>query len=421
MVSDQPKVVPWHKTVDGAYNHPDGYYVEERCVYWGAGLRRPTHPSRSYVVRGEYPRARFFSFQSYHYEAPVDILCDFQIDPDEGSINPFREGQTYPADGTSVSYEIRLVEVASRDAIPVTGPANTLYVMAGPETLYILIYRVYWNEMSDHVPVPEGYTRTEWQRQGQKPVAQIIVRTAENADSQNHAPHILPEGVGSSMKKEPQSVARFLESQHRSRHQEPSAEDCFWTISSSHSMHANTAVIYLQAELDDSLGEIAVSRFKAPTFPNTDEGEGIDPHAQQTRYWSVCTHIPGTTTTIACISDYRFVVDDDGFVTVVFSAAENKPANAKNWLPYAWDEARKRYGAVVYYRHLLPSEETFPESPYFYSQACEWCYPPSAPEFLRCVGDSQAIAQFSSEYYPKTWYCSKGEFEKSGEESRLGK
>ncbi|HNU70210.1 MAG TPA: hypothetical protein PKJ77_08810 [Thermodesulfobacteriota bacterium] len=408
------RIIPWYKELEGAAENPEAFFMEERCIYWVAILTPPTHPSRSYAIRGQFPRSRFFSLQSYISTSPVDALYDFQINPDEGSCNPFRSGNADPSDGAHLNYEIRLVGVRSRDEIPKERPANTLYAISDEKNRYILLYRIYWNELAEDAAVPEDYTRRQWEKQGQKPLPQILVMTWDGVD-----PRPAPSGKGEGGvvgRISPGIMARFQESQHLSPQEKTRllSVGCPWTIGNPYGGYANSAVVYLQADFDDSQGEVAVCRIKSPSFPNTDAGQIIDPQHQQTRYWSFCTHIPGTIWTAACKSDYRFVADDDGWVTVVFSALDKRPANARNWLPYVWDDRHQRNGALVCYRIMVPSEETFPGSPYFYAKACELCYPLFSAEYFQALENGPAIAHFAGAYYPRTCYCSKSDFERYG-------
>ena len=378
------KLFEWVREVDGADAHPDAYYVETASIYW-VGMLRITDPPVPFCIKGSYPRARFFSLQAYHGQSPFDQIFDFQVDPDDGSINPFRNGNTYPCHGKNLSYTIRLVPVPERSAIPATKPANTLYVIKHPGKIsdhYIFTYRVYADPLDNDVVVPDGYSRRAWERQGQQPLIQILPDTR---DFQALRAPVVAHGDTTM----PPYLKRFDESQAFSLAQkvadgEPPLDR--WTIGDGTTAFANAAVVYQLNHFDDSHGEIAVCRFKVPTSPNTKKGAVIDPQTQQTRYWSVCTHIPGTMTTLNCISDHDFITDDDGYVTIVFSTEDKRPANAKNWLPYGWDEPNQRNGALVYIRNLLPSETTFPESPYFYSLACRHRFPAAITRLLSLPG-----------------------------------
>lgn len=414
---DSPKLFEWYKEIDGAAALPNAYFVEEACVYWAGLVRILADAPGPYVIRGQYPNARFFSIETYHPDIPVDVLFDFQITPDAGSLNPFRGGNAYPPDGQNLFYTVQLVEVAGKNEIPDIKPGNFLYVTRQKgqrNDYYIFLYRVYWNRMGDDVEVPHGYTRRQWEKQGQKPLPEVITRESAGSSADPDLSLIRPEIAGTSRDA---IIGRFRESRNYSELQRTQGEEssgCSWVAGNPKVGFGNSAVVYLLINLDDSHGEIAVCRFKVPTFPDTNRREIIDQNTQQTRYWSVCTHIPGTMTTIACLSDCDFVIDNDGYATIVFSAEDKRPANAKNWLPYGWDESNRRYGAIVFLRNLLPSADGFPESPYFYAEACRWLYPPESPEYLRCIYDQCAIARFTGAYHPEHYYCSTSEFEKHG-------
>ena len=414
---DPPEFFRWYKEIDGADALPEAYYVETACVYW-AGIIPilPASPG-PFAITGEFPRARFFSIESYHHDVPVDGLTDFQIEPDKGSINPFKAGNRYPSDGKNLFYTLRLVEITDKSEIPENRPPNTLYVTRhkGERAyFYVFLYRVYWNPIGDGVDVPQGYTRREWEKRGQKPLVQVVIHERGECAGAVDTSSVEAE-VSDTVRS--RVLERFTASRKASASREANGEpakETPWVIGNPKVGFGNSAIVYLLANFDDSHGEVAVCRFKAPTFPNTKNGEIIDPQAQQTRYWSACTHIPGTMTTIDCISDYNFIIDDDGYVTLVLSSEENRPANAKNWLPYGWDEVNQRYGALVFLRNLVPSEALFPESAFFYAEACRWCYSPESPEYLQCLYDDRTIENFTGDYYPTSYYCPKREFERHG-------
>ena len=119
-------------------------------------MLRITDPPVPFCIKGNFPRARFFSLQAYHGESPFDQVFDFQIDPDDGSINPFRDGNAYPSDGKNISYTIRIVPVNNRTDIPAIKPGNTLYVIRHRGKIsdhYIFTYRVYAHSMGNEAAV----------------------------------------------------------------------------------------------------------------------------------------------------------------------------------------------------------------------------------------------------------------------------
>jgi len=412
--SDSPKLFEWYKEIDGADALPNAYYVEEACVYW-AGLIRilPGSPG-PYCIRGQYPKARFFSLGTYHNDIPVDVLYDFQIMPDKGSLNPFSSRNQYPADGKNLFYTVTLVEVSGIEDIPRNNkPSNVLYVTRQKgqnNDYYIFLYRVYWDRIDPAACIPDGCTRRQWEKQGQKPLPEVVMSGLRCETSRPGNSRIRPEFTDAEYSR---MLARFRKSVEDAGSHIAACEssgDCRWGVGNPKIGFGNSAAVYLMAHLDDCHGEVAVVRFKAPTFPDTNRGDIIDPSVQQTRYWSVCTHIPGTMTTIACLSDCDFIIDD-GYATLVLSTEDKRPDNAPNWLPYGWDEHNQCHGALVFLRNLLPSPALFPESPYFYSEVCGRFHSPLSSDYRACLEDTHALACFTGDYYPHIYYCSRREFE----------
>jgi hypothetical protein len=110
---------------------------------------------------------------------------------------------------------------------------------------------------------------------------------------------------------------------------------------------------YVSSFIDRSGGKVVITRFAAPTFPDTRPPAARMP-AGELRYWSVCTNDPATQRFVACANDDRSVIAPDGFVTYVVSTPEQRPANATrscfvNWLP--WGPSSR---GVMIYRNMLP-------------------------------------------------------------------
>ena len=84
---------------------------------------------------------------------------------------------------------------------------------------------------------------------------------------------------------------------------------------------------YVSALVHRGFGQVLVTRFRAPTFPDTRPGTKRMP-AAQLRYWSICQNDPMTQRFVACINDDRAVIGRDGFATYVISPPNQRPANA---------------------------------------------------------------------------------------------
>jgi hypothetical protein len=94
------------------------------------------------LVTGQFPHARFFSFQSSGFNGRnINGWADYQIKPDAGSTNPFRYRASRRA--RNRSYTLRVLNAP----VPRSGPArNTLYnattdgtVRALPDTALITL------------------------------------------------------------------------------------------------------------------------------------------------------------------------------------------------------------------------------------------------------------------------------------------
>jgi hypothetical protein len=111
---------------------------------------------------------------------------------------------------------------------------------------------------------------------------------------------------------------------------------------------------YESAIVNRQLGQVLVTKFKPPTFPDTRPGPA-KMRAGQLRYWSVCENDNLTQRFIACLNDDRTVIGADARATYVLSAPNMRPANATaacgvNWLP--WGPSQR---GVLIYRHMLPA------------------------------------------------------------------
>jgi hypothetical protein len=93
---------------------------------------------------------------------------------------------------------------------------------------------------------------------------------------------------------------------------------------------------------------------------------------------------------VECVADYEAVVDEEGFVTVVVSDPEDRPANAANWLPWGGPY----YDGLLIYRHMLPA--------------------PDFAEAIQNVPEGAPAASVMGDYFPQVRYCSKETFEAGG-------
>jgi hypothetical protein len=103
-VDAAPRTCFW--TVPDDPNAVNVAYPDTGGSYWGGMAGIP--PGGALEIKGDYPHARYFSFNAYDAAArPVDALADVEVVPDEGSSNPFLPGADRTVDNRS--YTLRAV------------------------------------------------------------------------------------------------------------------------------------------------------------------------------------------------------------------------------------------------------------------------------------------------------------------------
>ncbi len=95
----------WQMTL-GSDPYHNAFYPDQQSTYPTALF---SLPEGSYLeMKGEFPHVRSMTFSAYFYDPDSDTLVggdqqivDYQIEPDEGSINPFRDGADRTAENRS--------------------------------------------------------------------------------------------------------------------------------------------------------------------------------------------------------------------------------------------------------------------------------------------------------------------------------
>ena len=150
-------------------------YPNGHAIYFGAYFRRPA--GSKLVLHGQYPHSRNFNFVTYTPNSVIlDGVYDEQINPDPGSINPFRAGESRTATNRSFSVEVlnapnpgassprtathfefeehrNYIYAANTPAIEETAPSGKKYVTE------LVMERIYLPDKGEGidggVPVPE--------------------------------------------------------------------------------------------------------------------------------------------------------------------------------------------------------------------------------------------------------------------------
>lgn len=366
-------------------------YPDANATYWVthfAGV-----PGARIRIEGSYPAARYFSFHAYdEAQRPVGSLADFEIAPDAGSSNPF----VVPGAAAGGSYTA-FIEFSARPTEPAP---NTLYAGAttegAPNPAGMIIYRVYVpdqaGDLAGGVPLPELTLETmdgaiALPLGSCDPVPPSTGSQLQKLIRESSFPNQVPRAVPWPPAQDPPEFVKFysLATNVIDRLPPNPATDAI-PRDTSGSFLSNRHINYLFALTARSLGDVFVMRARAPVAPDTRGGaDPTDP--ADVRYWSVCQNDFITQRFIACLADFEVAVDPDGFFTIAVSDPDDKPATAKNWLPWGGPY----YEGSVIYRHMLPS--------------------PGFTGAIQNVQYGQSPREVMGAYFPEAAYCTTSEFD----------
>ena len=278
-------------------------------------------PGTRLQMRGSFANARFESIEEYDFSTavestPADYIFDYQIKPLPGSTNPFLPG-------AKVDALLRnfVVEVGAS-----FGAANT--VNAGKNIMQVLVVRIYSpneNVTLTAADIPRVYSY----------------------DALTNQPAPCPKFI-----RIPEVNFPFKSTVDESgqlHFAEPS--DSTTTGAQNHAIPQ-----YLGTNNSMKLDDVAVIRFKAPTFVNTHSGTGVYPSGKQVRYWSMCGADMTKGLTFGCVPDYKSKIDSNGYVTIVVSSNEKVRSMAASQ-GYDFILDKRASGATTasfIYRNMLP-------------------------------------------------------------------
>jgi hypothetical protein len=327
--------------------------------YWVTHYEGPA--GASLVIRGTYPAARFFSFAVQDTAGTtLGSLRDDRLDPDHGSVNPFRS----PAGRGSARHYTATIDFGSAPARPAP---NTIYagttLDGEPNAAGTLIYRVY-------VPTDQK------DRLGGAPLPSLALRTAGGEVPVSFVPgcSALPPNVSAGLNATVDGVSRPAAVPASQPSNKAYADPNFVRVFSgqlyepvTNSLPPAVAALvpprkgiplqnadfpYLMSSVARAHGEAVVVRFRPPTFPDTVRGTSVLGR-HQVRYWSVCTFsdtTEGALRTNGCLVDWKTAAGPDGWVRILVTDAAHKPTSVPhgvhwlNWGPTADDLVFFRVG-----------------------------------------------------------------------------
>ncbi len=263
------------------------------------------------VLRGQYPRARYFAYHPNDMDLNnLQTLRDVDLDPDEGSQNPWREE---PAPGKKHYYTAKLVF----DAPPANPEPNTSYVGlrkdGETENRYVNnMLRLYASDLGDGA------------NSGGVPLPEVTIHDADG-EVTHHFEECDLYAPGHPVLKTEMKFPALPIADHRA------TNPPYWSSSSNFEAPsdtmANADVQYLATVYSRRFGDIFAVRAKFLTAPNTREGEPHSAPGKDVRLYTLCTYNIWAGSAIDCMLENEMRVDDEGYYTLIVSDAEHRPGN----------------------------------------------------------------------------------------------
>lgn len=310
-------------------NLPDisgGNYFAQRFWLTDSGPTPPgmfaVEPGGRVEFRGQYHRARYFAYHPNDEDLNnLKTLRDIDLDPDEGSVNPFRE---LPAEGSKNYYTAHLVF----DRPPAVLAPNTSYVGARKggikKTTWV------WNMLRLYASDLGNGPNT-----GGVPLPAMKVYNAKGEVTQ-HYDECEPFDPGQEHKKTDILFPSLPIADHRAVN--PPAWSTSSNFESPSDTLANADVQYLATFFSKRHGNILVVRARTLTTANSRAGEPISTPGKDVRLFTLCTYNIWSGSARHCMLDHDLRVDGGGFYTLIVSEETDRPSNladvAATWIDW---------------------------------------------------------------------------------------
>lgn len=401
--------------------HQTGQYLGDSEAFYAAAFVPSGLPGGHFRFTGQYPRARWFAFQSADIPTmgTQGVLDDVNVPADAGSVNPFLPGQHYRSGHDSYTVDVRDVPPAQRQSPPTVLYAGYhddpktggLIHTPGSMLLYTVEAATDPSQMGG-VPLPRLHwvvdnpatnpLRNKAEVCAAMRVAGLPLRTAFNVNKpldryiwtpieEPALKHVdIPDPLDVPNPNPYVSVFR------------PSPNGYWWPL-------FNQVADYLYTGPSALYGHFIVIRFKAPTFSRIEQGIPSTGR-EQTQYWSWCAgqFASAFFITTGCLPDKYAHPDAAGYVTLVVSPKNQRPVI--DGKPYAdWLEWPGS-GIFLFMQEIDPNPVTFPQAPYFMPQT-KFEHVPYLSDWLPGAGFEPQIKAWMGAYYPHVSYCTTARFE----------
>lgn len=343
-------------------------------------------PERGKVVfRGEYPHARYFALHPSDFDTNnLPTLLDIDLDPDEGSVNPFREAVP---EGAGRRFTAQLVFTEK----PGNPERNTSYVgvkvNGGRNPAVFCIYRTTASDFGAMPPNIGGV----W-------LPSITVYDADNNQTL-HYDEMEPHPKGSEPPYETTRFAPLPIPDHRGLcWPEKYSTKSNWGLP--YDILASADILYLVTPYTNRLGRVHVTRGKKFTTPDTPR-EPVHTPGKDIRGFTVTTYNFWAGICEHAVIDTHIPVDESGFYTIVVSTREDRPANATKENGITWLNWGTYLDGQLTFRMLVAREEKLMK--------------------LKHAIDTGEVAPEIAPYVPQSRHCNKEAFEEQGWEAGFQK
>jgi hypothetical protein len=421
--------VYWNYLVDPkGYQNPN-LWPDKRPTYFFGSMVLPA--GSALTIRGRFPYVRYFKFSVYAFEHHTFVaeaggsLPGYDIEPDPGSVNPYRVGADRLAKDRNFTIHV-LAEEAPKN--PADRAKNTVYIGRDEKPIFGG-FRMYvsdkgydgagWGPADTPSLEGPGVTYEAKLSDGTRLSGEEVVKrfgrqmgaappplTADEwykiVNNKDNNPCMTPATAPACPNSQFElfagmkySVAgAFMKPEERAK----------IPLATQMEGGGDPTTAYLINYTSRKYGPVYVFQAKLPTVPNTWANTKIMPDGE-VKYWSVATMASAPSGSLwDGVFDMQVPVDKDRYYAIVVSRPEDRPKNATRENGVAWvnwgpgeglDDPRNRKDwGMVLMRFMVPQKD--------------WEYSP-----LKATKPGMEAAVMGP-YYPRGYYTTKAEFEAKG-------
>ena len=289
-------------------------------------------------ITGEFPHARYFSFNLYDFFEATDLaaIADIDIKPDKRHRNPF-----IPGTSRYIKKRSYTIWVAKKSA---NIPARYRNVITIPEGIKIvsLMTRIYRRDKGSNFLGDVAQPKIEALRTDGSLAVQPEVGINEWIPEPDIRMFFFNEDLIKTW-----DVIKFFSGN----------KIVFYRISDAN-FFPNAHNEYIIAPLAENYkNKVAVITFKSsPTFEDTYQGDDFKGETE-VRYWSMCIAGLALSSTPGCLCDDEIIENEDGSVTIIIAPSDLESEIRKSGLNFM--EWGGTYKPMLIYRNML-TDDHFP-------------------------------------------------------------